>query len=331
MLDQDARAEWEAQSAAPPSEQEVRVLLQELCFPGVGSDVVWEILGHGGGNLVRFTSKKAFNGALKNKDFGKRGYVLERAFGAVKSRVWIRSGDNIKESLLRIQALSDSQVICTLGGALLTEKVLSKHDGGVLSVVSEKIRVECSLIKSGCDTTWSSTMQFCNELFLGLVSWNVLKEAFPQKPPWRRFFENALGLYFRSLENHCNLTHFAGHSAQEAAVWISSLLEHENVLQRNIDAVLPLLALFLFSRKDIYRCIAYRDKLRGLSTAGGRLVHLGLHLPDLPWTGKSEAQKTALAYRELSGVSRQSVPFPQARSRVTYCHVAIIADAHAPG
>jgi hypothetical protein len=237
----------------------------------------------------------------------------------VEARVWVAASSLSKDdALYRIQTLSHSSVICTLSGSSLTAKVLSKHDGGVLNVIGEKSRVECPLIKWGCDASWSSTMQLCNEMFLGLVSWNVLKDVYSQMPQWQPLFEVALEHYFRSLADNCTATHFAGRGTDDAAAWISGMLAKKNVLQREIDDALPLLALFHFSQKDIYRCLVYRDKLRGLSTAGGTLVHLGLHLPDLPWTGTSEAQKTTLKYRELSGVSRESAPFAtqQAEARI---------------
>jgi hypothetical protein len=317
---EEERSKWHTKSTIPPSLDDVRLLLKDLYPASKDGDLVWEILKHGGGNLVRFASKNAFKTAQKNKEFGKRGYVLEDAFGSVRSRVWISLDNTNDENLQKIQALS-RDAICTMSGSSLTASVLGKHDGGVLSVVGEKLRVDCPQIKICPDPTWSPTMQFCNPSFLGLVSWNVLREVH-ENPACRDVVEPALEFYFDNIVNHCTVTRFGGRSAHDAAVWISGLVANENVLRREIDAALPLLALFHFSWKDIYRCMQYRDKLRGLSTAGGTIVHVALYLPDLPWTGNLEAQKTVIANRELSGVSRGSAPFPQDQAvfRITALH-----------
>ncbi len=160
-------AVWDANSAAPVSTQEVQAMLQATYPPAANGEMGWEVLDHGGGNLARFANEKACTAALGEKAFGHGGFRLEWAFGAVQSRLWLSSSLSHEEAVQRIQTLSDLHVICTLSGLSLTSKVLSKHDGGVLNVICEKIRVECSPIKWGCDTTWSSTMQFCNELFFG--------------------------------------------------------------------------------------------------------------------------------------------------------------------
>ena len=318
-LGEEGRAEWVQRSAVPVSAQDVRNVLRGIYPPGPDGDVTWEMVGHGGGNIVRFCTKKALNAAFKEKKFGQRGFCLERAFGAIISRVWISSSLRHDDALGKIQSLSNASIVCTLKGSSLTAKTLMKHDGGVLNVTGDTFRVECPLIKWGCDATWSATMQFCNENFLGLVSWNVLKDIYLKELRWREEIAKALELYFCSLEDRCTANRFGGLTAHEAAQRILKLLALGNAApQQEIDAVVPLLALFHFSRKDIYRCMMYRDKLRGLSTAGGTLIHVGLHIPGLPWTGNLEAQKTTLAYRELSGASRESAPFPldEAESRI---------------
>ena len=161
-------------------------------------------------------------------------------------------------------------------------------------------------------------MQYCSESFLGRVSWNALRDCFLEKPEWRSLFPDALRHYFQSLDDNSTATLFAGRNAQEAAEWINELLAKEKVSEGEITLTSPVLALFHFSHKDIFRCLHYRDKLRGLSCAGGTLVHLGLHVPGVPWAGNSEALKTFSAYRELGELSRQSSTFSssQAEARV---------------
>ncbi len=317
-LEEEARADWIQRSALPVLAEDVRAALVSIYPPE--RNTVWELLEDGGGNHVRFSSSNGFKAALKEKQFGDFGFCVEQVFGDVMSRVWVPLALSHNDAIARIQTLSETGIVCTLNGASVTTKTLTKHDGGILTLTMEHIRTKCPLIKWGCDVTWSPTMQFWNEGALGLISWSVLKDVYGQRS-WGKLLERALELYFLSLQDHCSATQFAGFSsALQAAQHICALLAQERgVLQKDIDGVVPLLALFHFSRKDIYRCLVYRDKLRGLSTAGGTLVHLGLHIPDLPWRGASELQRSLQSFRELSGVSRASTPFPvgQAEARIT--------------
>lgn len=110
---------WHESSAHEPSENTVRELLDAL-FPGAPS--AYEILPHGGGNLVHFGSKAAYSKALSQKlDCG---LVLERAVGAVERRVWVPANQSSDEQLRLIQdALGATGVLCTLQGRVLSEKV----------------------------------------------------------------------------------------------------------------------------------------------------------------------------------------------------------------
>lgn len=217
-------------------------------------------------------------------------------------------------------------------------QVLRDHDGGVLDVVAERLHVKCPHIKWGCDPTWRPTFQQCNQSFLGRITWKVLQE-----------FANTTGddtvhrvllAYFRALERHCGFTHFGAdpanaraRTADEAAMAIWNLVAWRGVVQQqDIKLEVPLMSLLHFSRKDLYRCAVYRDKLRGLCTGGGRLVHLSLNVPELPWMGRSEVQKTALKYREAGVVSRECRPFvaDQAEARIAVLRAVLARQMQVP-
>ncbi len=260
----------------PELKKQIEDVMSSLCVKSAS----WKFLefDQKRGFFLR-VSKKVMKLALKKKgNFGKE-VVVERAVERILGYKEICLSWSKEEALKEVQSLSPSKVVCSLSGSPVTEKMLDKHDGGVLNVIEESIvSKKCHEIKRSCNATWSATMQFCNVMLLGLISWEVLKKTFVVDGKVSNRTTEDLKEYFDSLSKYTGASKFFKWSSEDAATKICKLISDKKAKQKHINEILPLLSLFHLSRKDIKRCLDKKEKFRGVSTAGGKLVHINFFM-----------------------------------------------------